>query len=192
MVGENTLEKTRNACEILVVLLEGMRSFRRIVMDMRTILRLFLRDRTWKCAPDWIFSDWQQSVDTAIKIQVHERLEISWLSAGFSKIPFHVVIYCVIIITCLAWQLWRNNSDVCTYFLFHYAKCNALDMHFENDTSTMCLQNIFVVLSQPLKQQKLGDGSSAPLFGGKFWILLWASQNPPFEKVGVCLWLVEG
>jgi hypothetical protein len=55
MVGENTLEKTRNACEILVVILEGMRSFGRIVMDMRTILRLFLRDRVWKCAPDWIF-----------------------------------------------------------------------------------------------------------------------------------------
>jgi hypothetical protein len=44
MVGENTLEKTRNACEILVVILEGMRSFGRIVMDTRTILRLFLRD----------------------------------------------------------------------------------------------------------------------------------------------------
>jgi hypothetical protein len=54
VVGENTLEKTRNACEILVVILEGMRSFGRIVMDMRTILTLFLRDRVWKYATDWI------------------------------------------------------------------------------------------------------------------------------------------
>jgi hypothetical protein len=45
MVGENTLEKTRNACETLVVILEGMRSFGRIVIDMRTMLKLFLRDR---------------------------------------------------------------------------------------------------------------------------------------------------
>jgi hypothetical protein len=52
MVGENTLEKTRHACEILVVIFEGMRSFGRIILDMRTILRLFLRDRAWKRAPD--------------------------------------------------------------------------------------------------------------------------------------------
>ena len=55
MVAESTLETTRNAWEILVVMLEGMRSFGRIVMDMRTILRLFLRVRLWKFAPDWIF-----------------------------------------------------------------------------------------------------------------------------------------
>jgi hypothetical protein len=54
MVAENTLEKTRNACEILVVIVEGMRSFERIVMDMGTIIRLFLRVRVWKFAPDWI------------------------------------------------------------------------------------------------------------------------------------------
>jgi len=42
-------------------------------------------------------------------------------------------------------------------------------MQFENDIiSTMYLQKIFVLLSYPLKQQKLGEGSSAPLFGGKF------------------------
>jgi len=43
MIGENTLEKTRNACEILVVILEGMKSFGRIVVDTRTILRFFLK-----------------------------------------------------------------------------------------------------------------------------------------------------
>lgn len=41
MVGENALEKTRSACETLVVILEGMRSFGRIVIDMRTMLKLF-------------------------------------------------------------------------------------------------------------------------------------------------------
>jgi len=54
MVGENTLENTRNACEILVVILEGKRSFGRIVMGVRTIFRLFIRGRVWKFAPDWI------------------------------------------------------------------------------------------------------------------------------------------
>jgi hypothetical protein len=55
MVGEHTLEETRNACEILVVMLEGMRPFGRTGMDKRTVLRLFLRDRMWECAPDRIY-----------------------------------------------------------------------------------------------------------------------------------------
>jgi hypothetical protein len=54
MVGERTLEEKRNECEILIVILEGMRLFGRLGMDKITILRLFLRNRTWECAPDRI------------------------------------------------------------------------------------------------------------------------------------------
>jgi hypothetical protein len=49
MVGKNTLEKTRNASEILVAMLEEMRSFGRIAMDEDNIKIVFKRSAVEVC-----------------------------------------------------------------------------------------------------------------------------------------------